>query len=62
MIYSIAFASFCFGFALAVLLITRSFIRPEIKQVLKNVGVIKDHKARNPKKPLELANHGEREI
>jgi len=62
MIYTIAFASFCFGFALAVLLITRSFIRPEIKQALKNVGVIKDHKARKVQRSLEPENQADVEI
>jgi hypothetical protein len=60
--YLLIFTGFSFGFSLAVILIARVSIRPNAKKVLKEVGLIKDHKARSPRKSPEPVDLGEREI
>ena len=55
-------AYFTLGFSLAVILIARVSIRPTAKKVLKEVGLIKDHKARNVRKPLVPKDLGDQEI
>jgi hypothetical protein len=56
------FAAFSLGFSCAVLLIARVSIRPTAKKAFKELGLIKDHKARNIKKPVTPKDIGDQEI
>jgi hypothetical protein len=60
--YTVIFASFCFGFSLACLLIFRVSIKPSAKKPLKAIGIIKDHKARTPRKLPEVQDYSQTEI
>jgi len=60
--YLLIFTGFSFGFSLAVVLIARVSIRPNAKKVLKEVGLLKDHKARNVRKLLAPKDLGDQEI
>jgi hypothetical protein len=55
-------AYFALGFSLAVILICKVSLRPNVKKVMKSTGIIKDHKARSPRKLPEVEDYSHREI
>jgi hypothetical protein len=55
-------AYFALGFSSAVILICKVSLRPNVKKIMKKTGVIKDHKARNPRKLPEIQDYSQREI